>query len=200
MESAADWGSDSVGDPRVVIRFNLEPKQNEERSRVEGRPIFEDLEYVEIMVPGDRNNIVHRPVRPEDRQKYARQYAAFKGGQGEALSGTPLAEWPGISRSEVAELAHFNIRSVEQLATVGDGHLQRMGPLLALRQRARDFIEKAKGNAPLEQMRAELATRDNLIATQQVQLDELKRLVAEISKGKADTVANVVDPKRGKGR
>lgn len=200
MQSEADWGGDT-GDARSIVTFGIRPKQNEQRSKTEGRPIFDDVEYVEILVPGDKNNIVHRPVRAEDKERYARQYAAFKGGQGEKLSGTPLAEWPGISRSEVEELAYFNIRTLEQLASVGDGHLQRMGPLLALRQRARDFLEKAKGDAPMAAMRTELEKRDNLIETQQQQIDELKRLVAEITQGtaRAETTAGPAEAKRKKG-
>src|SRR5687767_12230241 len=85
---------------KLFVRFGLHPKKDEEASRTAGRPIFTDTEYVEIMVPGDKQNIIHRPVTSEDRRRFARQYDAWLTGKGEQLVGTPLAEWPGVTRSQ----------------------------------------------------------------------------------------------------
>lgn len=140
-----------------------------------GRPIYDDVEFVEIIIPGDKTQAVHRAVTDNDRREYAAQYQAWKAGQDQtAASGTMLEKWTGITKAQVEELKHFKIRTVEQLAQLSDGNASRMGPILALRQKAKDFLEQAKGNAPLEKMRNELASRDNEIET-------LKRQVAELA-------------------
>ena len=119
---------------RVFVQFNVQPLQDEKASKEAGRPVFKDTEFIRIVVPGDKQNIVHRPVNPDDPEKYRDAYQAFKRGVSDAVSGTPLAEWPLVTRSQVEELGYFGVRSVEQLANVSDGNLKNMGPYIALRQ------------------------------------------------------------------
>jgi hypothetical protein len=167
-------------------RFYLKPKHNKPKSLAEGRPIFDDAEYVEIHAGGDKLSIPNKPVTEEHRRRWPRQYAAFKNGQNQDMaSGTPLSEWPSMSRSQVEELAYFKIFTVEQLANASDGNLQMVGPLQSMKSKAKDFLEKAKGNAPIEQMRAELGERDNLIATMQQQLKDQADDLAQLKKAKS---------------
>lgn len=166
----ADTGP--AGSDRVFVRFTKEPRENEVKSAAEGRPIFEEVEYVEIQVPGDKTSTVHRPLTVDDKKRFAKPYRAWKEGETATLSGTPLAQWAPISRGQVEELAYFNIRTVEQLAAVSDGNMQRMGPLSKLRNMAQDFIAQAKGNAPAVALRKELDAKDEIIANLQRQLKE----------------------------
>lgn len=160
---------------RRYVQFGHHPAKDEAKSLEAGRPIYADAEYIEISIPGDKFNVVHRPVRPTDKVEFAEEYRRFKAGEAMQQSGTPLEKWPGISRAEVLELQHFRIFTVEQLADVADGNAKDLGPVLALRERARDFIAAAKGNAPVEKMRAELAKRDEQIAAMQAQIEALAK-------------------------
>ena len=74
----------NAADP-AFARFYLKPVKNEFRSEAENRPIFEDLEYVEITLPGDRRSIVltETPSRP-----------AASPLDTSSRSSTP-GEWPG---------------------------------------------------------------------------------------------------------
>lgn len=159
----------------ALVRFSLRPVENKEKSAAEGRPIFEDVEYVEIMTPGDKSSIVSRALRETDKQRFRRQYAAWKADaqNSQPIIGTRLAEWPQVTRSQVEELRYFNVHTVEQLAEVSDGNIRNVGPIMALRKKAQDFVAAAKGNAPLAQLRDELAKRDN-------ELEALRRQVAEL--------------------
>lgn len=161
---------------KLLVRFNMEPVYNPAKSAAAGRPIFDDVEYVEIRVPGDQTNRVHRPAREQDKTDHAGAYAAFKAGHDAPTEGMPLREWPGCTRGEVEMLSHFRIRTVEELASIHDGNAQQVGPILALRQRARDYVEAAKRAAPVDQMRAELLARDERISA-------LTQQVAELTKG-----------------
>jgi hypothetical protein len=184
MRGVADesWMGEERGGGGLFVKFGLHPKKNDARSLEAGRPIFDDVEYVEIRVPGDKHNVIHRPVGDSDRRQFARAYQAWKSGAGEQLTGTPLAEWPAVSRSQVEELAYFGVRTVEQLANLSDGNAQQVGPIQALKAKALDYVAKAKGNAPLEQMRAELATRDNELETLRRQVTEQAEFIAELKK------------------
>ncbi len=164
----------TAGDTQLFVRFSMEPRQDAEASTQEGRPIFKDVEYVEIAAPGDKSNIIHKPVTDDLRRRFRAQYNDWKSGNVDAVTGTPLSEWPAVTRSTVEELAYFKVRTVEQLAGMTDANLQKLGHgYLVLREKARDLITKAKEDAPLLRMRAELQDRDNAIATMQLQIKQL---------------------------
>lgn len=142
---------------KVFVEFGLHPKRNPTKSAEAGRDVFDDVEYVRIVVPGERDGI-HRPAMQRDRENYPRQYAAFRANTSQdAASGTPLTHCLWLRPAQVAELAYYNCRTLEQLAGMPDSSAQKFPGILALRQRARDAIEVAKGEAPMAQVRAELA-------------------------------------------
>lgn len=171
-----------TGDETLNVKFELVAMQDEAESAKQGRPIFKDLEFIKIASGGQKLSIIHRPIREEDKRRFPRHYDAFKRGMEAPIVGTPLAEWPGITRGQVEELAHFHVRSVEQLAEMSDANAQNFAGMQALKARARDFLEKAKGNAPLEKMRAELSTRDNQIEALTRQLKEQGELLEKLAK------------------
>lgn len=164
---------------RTFAEFYLHPQRDEGASRKAGRPVFRDVPYVRVMVPGDRSNVVERPVRAQDRQRWPRQWAAFEARREQPVEGTPLTEWPGITRSQVEELAHFKILTVEELANVPDAHAQKFMGIQALKQRARDFMEAAKHQAPLDQMRAENDHLRDELAAMKAQMADLAERLAE---------------------
>ncbi len=175
---AGDNRGDTEG---LVVRFEMFPQRNEAKSKAEGRPVFDEVEFIEIRVPGDKTLTVHRPVRGDDKARFAAAYRNWKatGVSDGAFSGTPLKEWPQVSRSQCEELSFFGVKTVEQLANVSDGNLRNIGPLLALREKARDYIAAAKQGAPVAQMRDELAARDSEIALLK---EQMKQVMAQAEK------------------
>lgn len=151
----------------VYVRFHNRSVPDVEATARDGRPRFKEVPYIEKIVAGDPKNIVHRPANPLDEQAHPGAWEAYKKGV-ETVDGTPLKEWPGITRSQVDELAAFKVHTVEQLAGVSDANLKNIGPLLAMRQRARDYLERSKAEAP--------------VANLQAQLDALKLQNAELMK------------------
>lgn len=170
-------GGSSTG--RLLVRFTLEPVLDKVASAERGHPVFIDVEHIEKMVPGDKTTRVHRPVREQDKREHAGAYAAFRSGQEAPLNGLPLREWPGCTRGEAEMLGHFKIRTVEELASVNDGNAQQVGPILALRQRARDYLAQAANAAPMEKMRSELQARDMEIASLRQRVEELGAALAK---------------------
>ncbi|WP_395443572.1 hypothetical protein [Caulobacter sp. UC70_42] len=127
FDAAADKGDNARP------RFYSKPVKNNFRSESEGRPVFEDKEFVEILVPGDRKTVVDTLVKDEHKRRWPREYAAFKAGQEVPVEGTPLEEWPQITRSQVEELKFAHIRTVEQLASLPDDPRTVRSPWGALR-------------------------------------------------------------------
>lgn len=169
----------------VRVRFYMDALKNKTKSKEAGRPIFDDVEFVEKFVVGDKTSIVQRPATDLDRRQHAQEYALFKQGDAEQVSGTPLKELPGVTKSQLEELVYVKVRTVEQLASISDGNLQQMGMgYRSLRDRAKDWLAAAQGHAPTAALRAELEQRDKQIAAMQSQLEELKALVSKQPKNK----------------
>ena len=150
-------------DKNLAVRFYMQAVQNEVKSVEQGRPIFDDTEMVEIRVRGDRNNVVQRPAREDDKRRFRDAYVAFRENRSQAQSGTPLSEWPVMSASMVEELKYFGFHTVEQVAKADDNAMSKMAGLRMLRDKAVIFMEHAQGTAPLSKLQEELElTRDQL--------------------------------------
>jgi hypothetical protein len=183
------------GQGKLAIRFELFPVENRLKSwggeieeeyedngllrtrRVKvkgaGRPIFDEVEYIEIVIPGDKSTVVHRAVQDKDRKQFAQQYAAWKAGNQEAASGTPIKMVPWLNTAQVRELEYFGCKTLEQLADLSDANYKNIGAVLELRQKARDAIAQAGKGAPIAAMREELKKRDAQIEALQAQVSQL---------------------------
>ena len=169
------------GDENLYVQFFMHPMQNKAKTLEEGRPIFVDAEYVRIMVPGDKGNVVMREVRVDDKNRFPKQYQAFKNDEAEIVEGTPLQQWGFLTAAQVEELKYFGIRTVEALSNVTDTNAQKFMGINLLRQKAREYIEATKSDAPIAQLQDEIASRDgtieeqgNLIADLTARLDALE--------------------------
>lgn len=167
---------------KLVIRFFRHPVQNDAKTESEGRPIFEDVDFISIRVPGDKLSEIERPVRETDKSRFPAHWLRYKAGlEGSPITGTPLEAWPSVTRAQVEELKFFNVRTVEQLADLSDGNAQKFAGIQSLKTKAKAFLELAReGNAPIERLTAQIEERDNLIQTQGRQLAELQAKVDEL--------------------
>jgi hypothetical protein len=139
----------------INAEIYIEPVKDEEASAKEGRDVFRDARYIRLQAPGDRGNVIERPIRPEDEKRYPHAFEAFRRGD-LASKGTPLSVL-GVSPSQVKELEYFAVRSVEAFAAVSDESLSKMGPLRQWRDKAVAFVQAAKAEAPLKAQAAEIA-------------------------------------------
>jgi hypothetical protein len=156
-----------------------------------GHPVYEDQEFVEIITPGHTRSTPIEPVNAEHRARWPEAYRAFKEGLEPVETGLPLAQWPVItSPSQVLMLKGLHIHTVEQLAGVSDAALQNMGPGgRELRQKAQDYLENAKTNAPLERERARADAAEERERLLQQQLTELSQRMSSLEAGAKSHVA-----------
>ena len=142
-------GNRFSGDEALLVRFYMAPRLDQTASTEQGRPIYKEVPYVEIMQPGNKENIINRPATNRDKQRFPEHFRKFQARQDqeEAAVGTPLIEWPALTRAQVEELKFFNIHTVEQLIAVSDAHSQKIMGVAALKQKAKNFLEASKVSA-----------------------------------------------------
>lgn len=103
----------------VYPKFYKRPKIDQAESDKQGRNVFKDVDYIEIVAVGNQNNIVDRPVTEMDKRRFAEQWSRYLSNSDQVV-GTPLTEVAWILRSQVEDLSYRRIRTLEQLAELAD--------------------------------------------------------------------------------
>lgn len=161
-------------DNRLHVEFHRVPVLHEHKSKEAGRAIYIERDFVRIHIPGDRLNIIDRPVDSMDEQRFADRLAKWRAGQAEAVAGTPLTAMPSMTPGKVKEYEYFAIKTVEQLAAAADNLGQKFMSFHQDKAAAKAFIEVAKGNAPMEALNAALQERDAVIDDLKTRLDAMQ--------------------------
>lgn len=178
-----DFDQRYAGDKSVYVKFYIHPVRDNEASSSNGRPMFKDVEYVEIRAAGNQNNIIQRPVTKMDIDRFQEHYRRFKDGMSEQVIGTRLTEVPWITRSQVEELAHIRIYTLEALSAVPEDVCQRMAGLRDLKMRAATMLEAAEKAAPFTALEAENKELKNQV---EAMANQLKELMAAVKAGKKE--------------
>ena len=190
------------GDKNLLVKFFSKPLEDKMESLQQGRPIFKDQCYVDIRVAGARNGHICRPATLGDMARFPRHYEAFKNRQEMPLEGTPLIEWPLITRSKAEEFAFINVKTVEQLATMPDSNVQKFMGGNTMKQKAKDWLEMAAGKADdlkFKQLADETkAENDELKEAMAKQADMLEKLTARLNVLESDEEVDDNAPKRRK--
>jgi len=164
------------GIPAMGVAFGLYPIKDGAKSAAEGRDIYKDVEFVKICAPGDRNSHVFQPADESHRRRFPKAYQAFKDRAHNPIEGTLIEAWAPISRSVALNLKTLHIHTVEALAEVHDGHIDRIGSNgRELRERAKAWLADAKGGAATQQLAAEKKALQDQLAALQAQIVELQR-------------------------
>lgn len=148
-------------DKGLYVVFTDEAIEDTEASAKEGRPIYKIIPHVNIHIVGDKTRNIVRPVKmvsdgssPADPERFPSQWTIYKNKSTVPHDGTPITEWPPISKSVALELKGLNIHTVEALANVSDVNLTWMGAR-TLQAQAKAYLEKAKDNSDITQMQSE---------------------------------------------
>jgi hypothetical protein len=166
----------------LLVKFREGAIVDDQASAAAGRPIFKSVVMITIINPGDKNNVVDRPLWPIDEQRFAVQYQRWLKTKENVVDGTPLKAWPVITENQRLELEYFHIFTVEALAGLTDqAALSNMG-FLTLKQKAKDFLEAAKDGSHLTKMRAELSERDSKLAAQDQAIKDMQKKIEELSR------------------
>jgi len=185
-------GAISNPDAALIVEFYIKPVQNIFHSSKQGKPVFEDVAYVRINVPGLKEMMVDTPARSDHQKRFPMQWQHFiHKTQGDAREiGTPVAEWTQLTRSQAEEFRSLKFFTVEAVANAADAQINALGMIggmspYMLREKARAFLQSAKDSALPQHQAEELAKRDAEIAL-------LKEQIAQIASKVGATPAQPV--------
>lgn len=181
-----------------MARFFVAERRNEAASAARGRYVPIAIDMVQIIIPGDKHNVVERRVREDDKVRYAKQYEAFKKMEEYVPDGTLIETWPMISRSQVYELKAANIFTVEDIVAIPDANLSVLGlGGRLLRKYAVAFLETSKTNAVPAQLvasEARLSVENESLKRQVKELsDRLEMLTKQSGKSVSDAASPMVE-------
>lgn len=175
-----DFEERQAGDKSVMARFYTQPRRDEAESAKAGRPIYKDVEYVEIIAAGNANNIIQRPASDMDRRRFSSQYERYKAGDSEQMVGTPLVEVPWLSRSQVEELNYLKIRSLESLANLSDSVCGQYAGLYDLKRKAEAHLKAAEAVSPLTELQKENEDLKNQLAALKQAVDDQTKIISKL--------------------
>ena len=166
--------------PGVYPRFYIDPVQDHVASEREGRPIFRDVERVEIIIAGNQYTKPIENVTNEHRARWPKEYEAFKAGIELSPEGTPLEEWPILKRSQILELKALGFKTVEHIRDMSDQAIQRIGMGgRQLKGLAEGFLDDAARVAETNRLAKDNERKDAQIAALQMQVEEMGRIMNE---------------------
>jgi hypothetical protein len=167
-----------AGDKQMFAQFYMHFIPDVLKTEEENRPIYKDTVFVRIFAPGDRNNIVDRPIRDTDQFRFPAQWARFKAGEDQRASGTPLEIWPVVTKGMAEELKFFGFHTVEQLANASDEVCSKKMGLVDLKNKANLYLKVAAGDTkPIAEMSREMT--------------ELKAQIETLTANLADAVSRI---------
>jgi hypothetical protein len=170
-------------DSRLAVKFYKRPVKLENESIEQGRPIFQEFDFIKILVPGDALTEIDTYVTEGHKTRFPIQWANYMNRQGseQSFSGTPITEWPQISVSQAEELKGIKFHTVESVANASDQQLQRIGMIAGMSPH--NFRERAKTFLNLASESADISKRE----------EELTQLREENAKIKAETDAKLAE-------
>lgn len=160
-------GREAEADAGLLVKFFHREREDKEATAKAGRPMFKEVEYIEIRIAGKRDAQACRPASERDKARFPRHYEMFKQRVEVPCEGTALSEWPQITRSMVETLSFFQIKTVEQLVSASDTNLSQIHGGIGLKEKAKAFLEmsdQTKLLAEKEELQNKLDEQDSKIA------------------------------------
>ena len=150
-------------DSRLAVQFYKRSVKQDSASDEAGRPIFKEFDFVRIMIPGDNLTEIDTYAQESHKQRFPRQWAHYQNqvSNHQDIIGTPLDQWPQVTRSQAEELRGLKFHTVESIADCSDQQLQRIGMVAGMsphnfRLKAKAFLNLATDSAEVAQREAEL--------------------------------------------
>lgn len=176
-----------ANDSQLLVKFSVHSELSQHKSKLAGAPVYDDIEIVTIMNPGEKDPVI---VAADEfhKRRFPKQYEAFKAGIESAHSGTPLDLLFPAAPSTVKQLNAFNIYSIQQLAAISDSAITQIPMGQTLADKAKEYLRNAGAGQSFHAMEA-----------MQKQIEELKARLEEGGIAAPETPA-FTNERRGPGR
>lgn len=178
--------------PKKENMAHLTPRFFEETKRTNevdenGLPVFRTVEYVELLIAGDKGNAPVKRVTEGIKQQFPNEYGIWKSKRinpDMIGDGIPLSLWPLIPTEMAKALEFMNVFTVQQLAALSDSAISKPGAigLRDMREKAKAFIDSAKSAAPIAKLEVENKDLRQKLELMQSQMEQLMQAVQEKEK------------------
>jgi len=185
------------------VEFELRPEEDREASIDQGMPVFKDVEFAMITMPGG-GLVVDKPINEallyewkngDNRRKppspFAyRAYEAWKEGREAPVNGTDLKNWPGVTPAQLKTCQNATVRTIEDLAAANADTIRKLGMGgVAMMEKAKAYLASANQNKTSEEVSALMVKLEALS-------DTVKRKDEQIS----DLLERLDDSTKKRGR
>lgn len=160
----------SAQDENLMVRFFHKTREDKKKTEENNGVLhLKEVEYIEIRVPGERDPKACRPATFDDKQRFERHYEAFKARTKLPEEGFPIRDWAQVTSGMAEHLEFVNIKTVEQLANASDTNVAKIMNGLALKDKAKKFLEDRNSN---DSLRAENEALNERLARLEALMDK----------------------------
>jgi len=150
------------------VEFELRPEEDREETISQGMPVFKDVEFAMITMPGG-GLVVDKPINEallyewkngDNRRKppspFAyRAYEAWKEGREAPVNGTDLKNWPGVTPAQLKTCQNATVRTIEDLAEANADTIRKLGMGgVAMMEKAKAYLAAANQKKTSEEVSA----------------------------------------------
>lgn len=177
-----NWGIAQYGDDRrAIVFFHKHSVFNEIKSTQAGRRVFDEVDFVSIQHPGEREQKIDRPVQEADKHRWPNQWRAYVEKRDQVVDGTPIdllfPQHPAVADN----FRSVGITTVEQLANLSATGMANVGMgAQEYVNYAKQYLDMAQKGVGFHELQKELSDRDQKIKLQGQQIDALKAQIDAI--------------------
>lgn len=146
-------------DDSLLVEFYRGKRHNGAKSREAGTPIFDPVDMVRIVQPGEKDVMEYEADKgtPPYKVRFPRQWAAYQQGIEQRKAGTPLELVFPDQPDVVATLNAMHVYNAQQLAGLSDTAMGNVPMGRTLVKTAKQFLGQATGSAEFHALKAENA-------------------------------------------
>ncbi len=184
-----------------VQKFEPDPSQfgvSRPKLTADGVPTYQDVNYVTVRQAGGVDSvifeaerwikqivpseIINKRMSPTHAEYYKKAYARFLEGLEVPVEGTSIKQWPAITPAQVALLISLNIRTIEELATLPDDGMRRIGMGgVDLKNKAKTWLAAGKDKGKITEEMTAIKKQNELLElnlkAMADQVEEMKQMM-----------------------
>ena len=179
------------------VDFELRPEEDREQTIAQGMPIFKDVEFAIITMPGG-GLVVDKQVTDALLQEWRHgdnrrkppspfaftAYEAWKEGREAPVNGTELKNWPGVTPAQLKTCQNAIIRTIEDLAEANADTIRKLGMGgVAMAEKAKSYLSSAENNKASEEVASLKVKMESLVEA----IDKKDRQIEDLLERLDDT-------------
>jgi len=94
-------------DKMLAVKFYKKAVKNNFKSEQEGRNVFDNVEYISIIIPGDNTSKVDRPATDKDKQRFSVIWERYLNKEKDLSNGLALELLPTLSPAQIENLKAY---------------------------------------------------------------------------------------------